>query len=1002
MSLLLLSFLFACAPETDEEARAYEISDLGEAIGGPKAIARPGDYILENEHIRIAILGARNSYGPGIYGGSLIDADKKRPGLAYRNANGNDHFVELNPTTNLDIPFVTEDNEVEIIETDDGSAIVRVTAKGTPYLGILVPLRGITPGSEPSVAMVTDYILRPGEPWITLRTTATIVPASGGMEAALDGTMLPPLFGPESVVEVALGGGLAMGDFYQQGGAVDAFISDIGFDEAGAVNDANQAGENLFWAPLTADFLAGTADGVSYAIAPLEGKLLTPLFASSQTVAIGGIESAPESGNLSFGSAYSYERIFTVGDGDVGSAVDNILQAQGVETATIRGHVLDAGGGSPISHAKVFVYKPGETGPWSQWTTDVDLDDTNNDGSYGGTLPLGEWEVMAYKHGHPASARIPVEVTGDDIVLNLELGAHGTVDFEVRDETGQLVPSKITLMRDDGTPQRNPALGDGFIGGNPEAVLFAPYGTAETSLVPGSYTAYATRGPEYDFDTYRFEIQSKQTRNIQMTVYRAVDTSGWVGADLHVHAMPSFDSGVTAPDRVVTMVSEGVEFMASTDHDFIFDYAPTIEDLGLTPWIKSSVGVEVTPLEMGHYIAFGVEHDFLADAGGAFDWKGQTPGEVLKNLKESGNGSFEPVTFVAHPRDGILGYFDQYGFDPYGGIAGSGGASGSPSIDIPLNSQVTDFLIFTEQNFTLDFDAIELFNGKRLDFIRTPTQPELDAYATDPTSVSAYDMITRDIDEMQDLLDGTIGLGFGHDGQIDDWFTLLNLGYKHTALANSDTHGKTSIESGCPRNFVASPTDDPAYLTEAMIGQAVRDHQVIASYGPFVRFWIEDDGENYGIGSELTGTGERRLEIESQAPVWMGVDHLELYENGTLIKTWDLESTGGGKVAWNVNTTINPTQDSWYVVIASGSGSLWPLFSPVEIPKVELQDIVVEAVGAILDDTSLLGELIPTPRTFGVPPYALTNPIWIDLAGDGFDAPGVPAWQIAPEPSDDG
>jgi hypothetical protein len=1003
MSTLLLSVLLACAPESAEHATAYQLNDLGDGIGGPKALARKGDYIIENDKMRFGILGARNSFGPGLYGGSLIDADVVREGLEYRNGHGNDRFVELNPTVNLDISFLTEETQIEILDTDDGSAVIRVTALGKPYLGILVPLRGITPGNEPAVAIVTDYILRPGEPWLTLRTTATVVPKSGGMEGLTIGEFLPGLQDPESVVEIALGGGVAMGDFYQQGGAVDAFLSDVGFDEAGAIFAADQEDRNLFWSPFSAEVLGGTADGVSYGMASKKGNLLMPLFASSQTVAIGAMSPAPmdestgEADDIPLGTAFTYERIFTVGHGDMGSVVDNVLLAKDIESGFVGGHVLEAGSGAPVSGAKVFVYRPGADAPWSQWTTDVAWDDTNGDGSFAGTLPIGDWELQAHEHGRPVSERFTIVVGDEDVEVNLDIGHTGTVAFVVRDESGDTVPAKLTVMRTDQEALRNPILGDGFIGGRPESVLFAPFGHAETHLAPGDYTATATRGPEYEIDTLAFSVGANTHLDLDLAVLHSVDTTGWIGADLHVHGNPSFDSGVNPVDRVMTMVSEGVEFMASTDHDFIFDYAPTIQNMNLGHWIRSSVGVEVTPLEMGHFIAFGIEHDFLADAGGAFDWKGRTPGEILASLEASGAGNIDPVTMVAHPRDGILGYFDQFGFNPHGGIPGLAGQPGTADLSIPLNSQVTDFQIFTEPNFTLKFDALELFNGKRLDLIRTPTAKEISDFAEDNDSVNALDILTRDLTEMAHLEDGTFGLGYGHKGQIDDWFSLLNLGFRHTALANSDTHSMTSVESGCPRNFVQTGTDDPDYVTEAEVASAIREHRVIASYGPFVRFWIDDEG----IGSELVGTGERTLRIESQAPSWMGVGHLELYENGTLIDTWDRPETEQSNIIWEIESTVNPGKDSWYVVIASGEGSLFPLFSPVEIPSIELQDIVVEAVGAVIDDTSLLGELIPVPKTHPIYPYALTNPIWIDLGGNGFDAPGIPAWQEAPiNPSD--
>jgi hypothetical protein len=59
------------------------MQDLSEGIGGPKAMARPGDLILENNRMRLAILGSRPSMGPHTSGGSIIDADLQRNSPEY-------------------------------------------------------------------------------------------------------------------------------------------------------------------------------------------------------------------------------------------------------------------------------------------------------------------------------------------------------------------------------------------------------------------------------------------------------------------------------------------------------------------------------------------------------------------------------------------------------------------------------------------------------------------------------------------------------------------------------------------------------------------------------------------------------------------------------------------------------------------------------------------------------------------------------------------------------
>jgi hypothetical protein len=94
--------------------------------------------------------------------------------------------------------------------------------------------------------------------------------------------------------------------------------------------------------------------------------------------------------------------------------------------------------------------------------------------------------------------------------------------------------------------------------------------------------------------------------------------------------------------------------------------------------------------------------------------------------------------------------------------------------------------------------------------------------------------------------------------------------------------------------------------------------------------------------------------------------------------------------------------DAWYVVIAMGDDDLGPVFTSVELPALELNEIVVGALGelelgAIAD--ALATESAPLPRRHPVYPYAITNPIWLDVNGDmdgdmqAFEPLGrVPAW----------
>jgi len=125
----LLAGVASCSGTPEEFARANVIERLDEAIGGPKAAARPGDIVMENEHLRIAILAStrpdgevRNSLGPGLFGGTLADADLNRTDPRFSGGRGVDQFAELFATTSLNVTQPQTPTDVRIVR--DGSCLL--------------------------------------------------------------------------------------------------------------------------------------------------------------------------------------------------------------------------------------------------------------------------------------------------------------------------------------------------------------------------------------------------------------------------------------------------------------------------------------------------------------------------------------------------------------------------------------------------------------------------------------------------------------------------------------------------------------------------------------------------------------------------------------------------------------------------------------------------------------------------------------------------------------
>jgi hypothetical protein len=963
---------------------------MKETIGGPKSLARPGDFIIENDMIRVAILGERPSMGNHTEGGSILDADLQRRNPRYSKAKANDRLSEVFASVNLEVARIRHDEgEVKIVSKGGNGQSARIctTGDGRGFITMLDALSGFLG----EFRIRTDYILAPGSGAIEIRSyvdPSKTVTCDEPMPASL-----PVRYQDESIplIEIIMAGGFATGDFTLFGGAVDVFVPGVGFDEATYVNELTKQGVNTFVDPIVAPYLAGSADGVSYAFMADKGSLSIPVFTGSQTAGFGGYLTGDD---LAEGQPFHYVRWLSVGHGDVGTALNGVLAATKRKRGHVQGWIVEKGTGLPLSDVHVFAYKPGADGPWAQWTTDVG-DDTSKDGSFGGDLPTGRWDLVVHAPGRPEGVKVPITVRKNKTVqVVLESPQPGSVSFEIMDETGRLLPGKVSFFSADGRDVRRPDLGDGRIGGHPAEVTFAPYGTGHIVLPPGTYYAVASRGTEYEVDiSHTFELKRDGHVSLDFGLIHSVDTSGWISADFHVHAMPSPDSGVSLEDRVATFVSEGVEFLASSDHDAITDYAPVIGAMDLQRWLSSTPGIEVTTIELGHFLGFPLLWDPMADAGGALDWTDLEPSEILDGIVDLGApGLGEPVVFVAHPRDGLLGYFDQYGLDPFDGTPNN------PKVDPGFLQAGLNELISTEQ-FTLNLDAMEVLNAKRFEMIRTPTEAELRRAIENPASLTTYDILSRTMEEQQALMDGVYTLGDGMIGPLDDWFTLLNLGYRITALGNSDTHSKTTTEAGCPRNFVQSPTDDPALLDAGSIADAVKEGRVVASYGPFIRFSVNEWAN--GPGTTVIDNDRISLYIEVQSPGWFDVDRVELYENGTLIHEWEINTPNDDVVNLATEVQHTPEKDSWYVVVALGDDDMSPVFTPVDLMPIQLQDIVEGALGEIdigFDLSGLVGGGAPVPRTFPIHPFAVTNPVFVDKAGDGFDAPGIPEWLVHPTP----
>jgi hypothetical protein len=445
--------------------------------------------------------------------------------------------------------------------------------------------------------------------------------------------------------------------------------------------------------------------------------------------------------DLENGDALVIEQELWVGDrSDVASVTDQLLR----DAPLVAGHVDDP-------ESRIHVHLPDGSA-----VTEVRA---SEEGVFTLRLPARSYELrILAPGGREARHSFAVGEEGADLGF-IKVGRAS----RVRLPRGK--PMRLTFVGESGTP--DPRFLDDLLGfrldGSDDVTRTAGVrdlalagesdDPAAVSLRPGRYRVYASRGPEYSVTSTALDLDEGETASLEIDPpARELETPGWISADFHVHGVRSPDTGLPMRERVRTFAAEGAEVLVSTDHDVVADYAPTIRSMGLTSRLASIVGLEVTsevetdvaPHTLGHANTFPVPLEPRAYRSGAVDNEGRRWREVIADLRampgerviqlnhaRAGSDALRPRAFFSHLGNGTP-------FDP-----------AVPLTEAPNHSlQQPD----PETGFRdLDFDAMEILNGARLD---------------------SYELLRS------------------------DWFSLLRQGVILAGTANSDSHDLDGSEVG--------------------------------------------------------------------------------------------------------------------------------------------------------------------------------------------------------------
>ncbi len=179
----------------------------------------------------------------------------------------------------------------------------------------------------------------------------------------------------------------------------------------------------------------------------------------------------------------------------------------------------------------------------------------------------------------------------------LDIPPLGTMKLRLRDDKGVAVPGKVSFLglapvESPYFAPENPILTGRGIQAARNTVF--PGREVMTLVLPvGTYLAAASRGPEYTRETRTIEVLAGENPDLNLTVQRAFATPGLVALDPHMHTLYS-DGQLTIADRLRSLAAEGIDAAVATDHNFVTDYAPELERIGLGDELAVIAGNEVT------------------------------------------------------------------------------------------------------------------------------------------------------------------------------------------------------------------------------------------------------------------------------------------------------------------------------------------------------------------------------------------------------------------------
>ncbi|MBI1903731.1 MAG: carboxypeptidase regulatory-like domain-containing protein, partial [Planctomycetia bacterium] len=297
-------------------------------------------------------------------------------------------------------------------------------------------------------------------------------------------------------------------------------------------------------------------------------------------------------------------------------------------------------------------------------------------------------------------------------------------------------------------------------------------------IAPGQYQAIVSYGPEHDAAFVEIEVARGKETPLSAKLVRSVKSEGWISADFHNHSSPSGDNTSSQFGRVLNILCEQIEFAPCTEHNRISSYTPHLKRLAVEKLMATCSGIELT----GKPLPINHQNAFpLVEKPRTQDGGAPVTDEdpsVQIERLALWDGKSEKLIQQNHPDIGWL-FYDKNG----DGLPDQGFEKSLPYMDV------------------IEVHPIEWMLKEPLVEIR----------------------------------------GRKENNRVFNWLQLLNQGRRVPGVVNTDSHYNFH-ESGFWRNYIQSPTDDPAKVQVLDVVRASEKGHIVLTTAPFLEVLLTADG----------------------------------------------------------------------------------------------------------------------------------------------------------------